>query len=183
MISKHIQVYPFVSNIDIRIRYPWCYPNMLSCCIRLYPWYLSCCPFRSVRLIVFFWLQRLANILKYPFISFHPTEGKNITYFWSRTQYLVHTDQWVEPLRHDSRYQALLFVGICYRRRRRNRCPAAAPPTTGSRSPGAEAAGARVRPGSLPVSCRASTGPVVQGRTGPDMLLSPHVRIYPHLFP
>jgi hypothetical protein len=38
-------------------------------------------------------LQRLANILKYPFISFHLTEGKTIAYFRSWTQYLVHTDQ------------------------------------------------------------------------------------------
>jgi hypothetical protein len=68
----------------------------------------------------FFWLQRLANILKckFPFISFHPTEREKLAYFQSRTQHLVHTEQRVEPyvrvepLCHNTGYHALLFVGM-----------------------------------------------------------------------
>ncbi len=100
LFAGYIQVYPCLSNIDIHIRYPWCYPIMFSCYIRLYPWYLSfwsymlCGFFWAFSAVCgFFWLQRLANILKYPFISFHPTEGKKIAYFQSRTQHLVHNEQ------------------------------------------------------------------------------------------
>ena len=46
-ISDYIQIYPFVSNIDILIRYPWCYPIQLSWHILVilvlypgkYPWW------------------------------------------------------------------------------------------------------------------------------------------------
>ncbi len=43
-------------------------------------------------------------------IFFHPTEGKKVTYFQSRTQHLVNNEQIVEPLRHDTdiRYCFLL---------------------------------------------------------------------------
>ncbi len=85
---SYIQVYPCLSNIDIRIRYPWCYPIMLSCYIRLYPWYLSFCPYMARLCLGFFcsallfWLQRLANILKYPFISFQHTLGPKVLKFF-----------------------------------------------------------------------------------------------------
>ncbi len=53
------------------------------------------------------------------YISFHilsPNREKKVAYFQSLTQYLVHNERRVEPLCHDTEYQALLFVGICCRR-------------------------------------------------------------------
>ncbi len=74
----YIQVYPCLINIDICIRYSWCYPIKLSCYICLYPWCLSFCSymmwgfvwaFSAVRGF-FFCSNALPislNILSYPF--------------------------------------------------------------------------------------------------------------------
>jgi hypothetical protein len=42
--SSAVAPQPVASSYQ-RFRYPWCYPVMLSCYIRPYPWYLSSCPY------------------------------------------------------------------------------------------------------------------------------------------
>jgi hypothetical protein len=82
--SKYI-----LSNIDIRIRYPWCYSVFLSCYILVYPWYLTFCPymvfcfvwaFSAVRGFLFCSnaLPTSLNILSYPFSQ---QRGENLHSF------------------------------------------------------------------------------------------------------
>ncbi len=87
VISKYIHVYPIlISILDILGVIPLCYPVISVYVLGIYPFVLTWCAVLFglfLQFAPFFWLQRLANILEYPFISFHPTEGGGIAYFHS----------------------------------------------------------------------------------------------------